>query len=36
MKDEFFADNVIIYIEQEIAENFIFDSIIDEFKYLKQ
>ena len=36
MEDEFLADNMIIYIEKEIAENFSFDSIINEFKDLKE
>jgi len=31
MEDEFLADNMIIYIEKEIAKNFRSDSIIDEF-----
>ncbi|RDY04099.1 hypothetical protein CR513_12247, partial [Mucuna pruriens] len=33
MKDEF---NMIIYIEKEIPKNFSFDSIIYEFKHLKE
>jgi len=36
MEDEFLTDNMIIYIVKEIAENFSFDSIIDEFKDLKE
>jgi len=36
MEDEFLADNMIIYIEKEIAENFSSDSIIDEFRDLKK
>lgn len=29
MKDEFFADNIMLYIENEIVEHFNHDSIID-------
>jgi len=36
IEDEFLADNIIIYIEKEITENFSYDSIIDEFKDLKE
>jgi len=36
MEDEFLAGNMIIYIEKEIAKIFSSDSIIDEFKDLKQ
>jgi len=36
MNDEFLADNMIIYIDKEIAENFSSDSIIDEFRDLKE
>ncbi|XP_019414751.1 PREDICTED: zinc finger MYM-type protein 1-like [Lupinus angustifolius] len=36
MEDEFLADNMVIYIEKEIAETFTSDSIIDEFKSLKE
>lgn len=36
MKDEFLVDNTIIYIKKQIVENFSFDSIIDEFKNLKE
>jgi len=32
MKDEFLADNMIIYIKKGITENFCSNSIIDEFK----
>ena len=32
MKDEFLANNMIIYIEKGITRNFSFDSIIDDFK----
>ncbi|XP_019442247.1 PREDICTED: zinc finger MYM-type protein 1-like [Lupinus angustifolius] len=36
MEDEFLADNMVIYIEKEIAETFTSDSIIGEFKSLKE
>jgi len=36
MEDEFLTDNMIIYIEKEIAENFTYDSIIDEFRDMKE
>jgi hypothetical protein len=36
MEDEFLADNMMLYIEKEIAEKFSTDSIIDEFKSLKE
>jgi len=36
MKGEFFADNLFIYIEKEIAGNFSSGSIIDEFKNMKE
>ena len=36
MEDKFFTDNMIIYIEKEIAENFSSDLIIDEFRDLKE
>ena len=32
----FFADNMVIYIEKEIAENFNLYSIIDGFKHMKE
>ena len=35
MEDEFLADNLMLYIEKEIAEQFSSDSIIDEFKSKK-
>jgi len=34
--DEFLAKNMIIYIEKEIAENFSYNLIIDEFKNMKE
>jgi len=36
MEDEFLVDNMIIYIEKEIGENFSCDSIINEFKNSKE
>ena len=36
MEDEFFSDNLAVYIEKEIAENFTIDSILDEFRSLKE
>jgi len=36
MEDEFHIDNMIIYIEKEITENFSYDSIIDEFRDVKE
>ena len=36
MEDEFLADNMIIYTEKEITEIFRSDSIIDEFRDLKE
>lgn len=35
MSDEFLANNLVIYIEREIADTFDSGSIIDEFKELK-
>ncbi|XP_071687699.1 uncharacterized protein [Rutidosis leptorrhynchoides] len=35
MSDDFLADNLLVYIEREIAEKFDSDSIIDDFKMLK-
>ncbi|XP_071695577.1 uncharacterized protein [Rutidosis leptorrhynchoides] len=35
MSDEFLADNLVVYIEREIAEKFNSESVIDEFKMLK-
>jgi len=31
-----YLERIYIYIEKEIIENFSFDSIIDEFKDLKE
>ena len=36
MEDEFLSDNLAVYIEKEIAENFTTDSILDEFRSLKE
>ena len=35
MEDEFLADNMIVYIEKEIAGNFTIEMIIDEFYCMK-
>ena len=35
MEDEFLTNNMVIFIEREIAETFNSDSIIDDFKDLK-
>ena len=35
MEDEFLADNMIVYIEKEIAGNFTIEMIIDEFYSMK-
>ena len=34
MEDEFLVDSLVVHIERDIAENFDFDSIIDDFKSL--
>ena len=36
MEDDFFADYLVIYIEKEMAKNFIVDFIIDEFNSMKK
>jgi len=36
MKDEFFTDNLFIYIKKEIIKNFSCGPIIDEFKNIKE
>lgn len=36
MGDDFFVDYLVIYIEKKILENFIINSIIDEFSSMKQ
>ena len=35
MEDELLADNIIVYIEKEIARNFIVEMIMDEFYSMK-
>ena len=35
MENEFLANNMIIYIEKEIARNFTIEMIIDEFYSMK-
>ena len=35
MEDEFLADNMIVYIEKEIAGNFTIEMIMDEFYSIK-
>ena len=35
MEDEFLADNMIVYIEKEIARNFTIEMIMDEFYSMK-
>jgi len=35
MNLEYLASTMIIYIERDIATNFTFDSIIEDFKSLK-
>ena len=35
MEDELLADNMIVYIEKEIARNFTIEMIMDEFYSMK-
>jgi len=35
MEDDFFANDLIVYIEKEIAERFTIDMIIDDFYSMK-
>ena len=35
MEDELMADNMIVYIEKEIARNFTIEMIMDEFYSMK-
>ena len=35
MENEFLADNIIVYIEKEIAGNFSIEMIMDEFYSMK-
>ena len=36
MEDEFLSDNLVVYIEREIAENFTTDSILDDLRSLRE
>nr|XP_023895481.1 uncharacterized protein LOC112007377 [Quercus suber] len=36
MEDEFLSNNLAVYIEREIAKNFTIDSILDDFRSLKE
>ena len=36
IEDEFLLDNLAVYIEKKITENFTTDSILDEFRSLKE
>jgi len=36
MKTGFLANTMIIYTERDIATSFIFDSVIEDFKSLKE
>ena len=36
IEDEFLANSLIIHIEKDIVKNFDYDSIIDDFKSLKE
>ena len=35
MEDKFLTDNMIVYIEKEIARNFTIEMIVDEFYSMK-
>jgi hypothetical protein len=35
MKDEFLRDNLLVYIEREIAESFDSDLILNNFVFLR-
>jgi hypothetical protein len=35
MEDEFLADNLVVYIEKEIAKDFTTEMIMDEFYFMK-
>ena len=35
MEDELLADNLVVYIEREIAKNFTVEMIMDEFYSMK-
>ena len=34
--EEFLSDNLVVYIEKEIAKNFTTNSILDDFRSLKE
>ena len=36
MKDKFFANSMIIYIERKFAQNFSSNSNVNDFKLLKE
>jgi len=36
IKDEYFVDNMIIYIEKKITKKVNYNSIIDKFKNMKK
>ena len=36
MEDDFLSDSLIVYIEKEIAEKLSTESIIDDFRDLKE
>ena len=36
IEDKFLSDNLAVYIEREIVKNFITDSILDDFRSLKE
>ncbi|XP_050258875.1 uncharacterized protein LOC126703853 [Quercus robur] len=36
MEDEFLSDNLVVYIEKEITENFTTNSILDDFRSFKE
>ena len=36
MEDDFLANNLVVYIEREIAETFTTDSILEDFVNLKE
>ena len=36
MKDEFFSDNLIVYIEREIVETFDSKFVFDDFVSMKE
>ena len=36
IENEFLSDNLTVYIEKEVTENFIVDSILDDSRSLKE